>query len=107
VRGGKKTSSGRGKLQHETGYQSQFHGVTRNELTTKAMNFAITRNELTARGCVMEQEMSVQRKLRAVTQGELTTKTPHQSECAAKASNELCAAKTKRREGGSPTDAAA
>ena len=35
--------------EHKIGYQSQFHGVTRKELTTKAMRFAVIRKELTTK----------------------------------------------------------
>lgn len=55
----------------------------------------------------MEQEMSVQRRLRAVIQGELRAPALRQSECAATARNEACAANARGREEGSPTDATA
>ena len=55
----------------------------------------------------MEQEMSVRQTPCAVIQGELTAKALRQSECAAKARNEACAAKTSGREEGSLTDATA
>ncbi len=73
-----------------------LRAVTRNELRAKALRFAVTRNELRARGGAMEDEMSVQRKLRGVTRKELTAPALRQSELTAKARNEACAAKANR-----------
>ena len=63
-----------------------LRAATRNELTAKAISFAVTRNECAAKAL----SFAVAR-----------------NECAAKAKSEACAAKTKRREEGSPTDATA